>query len=197
MSAHAGQHPTNTGIDNTKLGFWTFLSSECVFFGCLLVGYLTYQNNPYTGPGREIFNIPLTTVSTFVLLMSSLAMALGVGQAHKGHGAMARTWVLVTALMGLIFLGFQAYEFTHFIGEGLTISTSPFGTAFYVLTGFHGTHVAVGVLWLLTLWFAGRKPGGLGADWALPVELAGLYWHFVDIVWIVLFTVVYLLPQAA
>lgn len=192
--AHGHEHATNTGIDNTKLGFWTFLSSECVFFGCLLVGHLVYQHNFLKGPTSEqLFNIPLTTVSTFVLLMSSLSMALAVNAAHNDRGGAARRWVLATALMGLVFLGFQAYEYSHFISEGLTIGTSPFATSFYVLTGFHGGHVAIGIFWLLTLWFYGRK-GGLGADKAMAVEMGGLYWHFVDIVWIVLFTVVYLLP---
>src|SRR5690606_6854610 len=143
------------------------------------------------GPA-DLFNIELTTVSTFVLLMSSLAMVLGVNAAQRNEGRVARRWVGVTALMGLTFLGFQAYEFTHFYHAGLSLSSSVFGTAFYTLTGFHGAHVAVGVIWLLTLLYHGRG-SGLTADKADDVEVAGLYWHFVDIVWIVLFTVVYLL----
>jgi heme/copper-type cytochrome/quinol oxidase subunit 3 len=188
------QHDTVTGIDSTKVGFWTFLSSECVFFAILLVGHLTYQHNFLEGPTSEdLFNITLTTVSTFVLLMSSLAMALAVNASHHDDAGTARRWVLVTALMGLLFLGFQVYEFSHFMSEGLMLGTSPFATSFYVLTGFHGVHVAIGVLWLLSVWFYGAK-NKLGAKNALGVELAGLYWHFVDIVWIVLFTAVYLLP---
>jgi len=123
--------------------------------------------------------------------MSSLAMVLGVNAAQRNQARQAMGWVLLTALMGLTFLSFQAYEFTHFYHAGLSLSSSLFGTAFYTLTGFHGAHVAVGVIWLLTLLFYGRR-GGLGADKADDVEVAGLYWHFVDIVWIVLFTVVYL-----
>lgn len=186
-------HATNTGIDNRKLGFWLFLSSESVFFACLIVGYLVYHGNHVDGNGpKDLFNIPLTTISTFVLLMSSLAMVLGVHAAQKGDARGAMRWVWATALMGLSFLGFQVYEFSHFMHEGLTLSSSLFGTTFYVLTGFHGAHVGVGVIWLLSLLFYGRK-GGLGADKADDVEVAGLYWHFVDIVWIVLFTVIYLL----
>jgi heme/copper-type cytochrome/quinol oxidase subunit 3 len=190
---HGDVHVTNTGIDNRKLGFWLFLSSESVFFACLIVGYLVYHGHHADGIGpKDLFNIPLTTISTFVLLMSSLAMVLGVHAAQKDDAKGAMRWTLITALMGLCFLGFQAYEFSHFVSEGLTLSSSLFGTTFYVLTGFHGTHVAVGVIWLLSLLYYGRK-GGLGADKADDVEVAGLYWHFVDIVWIVLFTVIYLL----
>lgn len=195
---HGNQHGhvTNTGIDNRKLGFWLFLSSESVFFACLIVGYLVYNGKfePGVGP-KDLFNIPLTTISTFVLLMSSLAMVLGVHAAQKDDRKGGIRWVVVTALMGLVFLGFQVYEFSHFASEGLTIASSLFGTTFYVLTGFHGAHVAVGVIWLLSLLYHGRG-GGLGADKADDVEVAGLYWHFVDVVWIVLFTVVYLLEFA-
>lgn len=195
-TVHEHVEMTNTGIDNRKLGFWLFLSSETIFFASLLVGYLVYHGQNGQGPTpKDLFNLPLTSVSTFVLLMSSLAMVLGVFSAQQGQAKAARGWVLATALMGLGFLGFQAYEFTHFYHEGLTISSSLFGTTFYVLTGFHGAHVAVGVIWLLSLLFYGRK-GGLGQDKASDVEVAGLYWHFVDIVWIVLFTVIYLLEAA-
>ncbi len=195
--AHAHEHATNTGIDNRKLGFWLFLASECVFFASLIIGYLVYKNGHGNGPSaKELFNIPLTSISTFVLLMSSLAMVLAVFYAQQGEGKKAKNWVALTALMGLGFLGFQAYEFTHFVHEGLTLGSSLFGSAFYVLTGFHGTHVLVGVIWLLSLLYHGKGPEGLGKDKALDVEIGGLYWHFVDIVWIVIFTVVYLLEAA-
>ncbi|HYG60612.1 MAG TPA: cytochrome c oxidase subunit 3 [Symbiobacteriaceae bacterium] len=194
---HGHVEITNTGIDNRKLGFWLFLSSESIFFASLLVAYLIYHGQNGGGPmPKDLFNVPLTSVSTFVLLMSSLAMVLGVWSAQQGLAKQAMRWVLATAGMGAIFLGFQAYEFSHFYHEGLSISSSLFGTTFYVLTGFHGAHVAVGVIWLVALLFHGRK-GGLGQAKASDVEVAGLYWHFVDIVWIVLFTVLYLLEFAA
>lgn len=194
--AHA-HHETNTGIDNRKLGFWLFLASECVFFAILIVSYLVYHGSVGDGPTPvDIFSIELTTISTFVLLMSSLAVVLAVHAAQQGQAQVARRWVLITALMGLVFLGFQAYEYNHFIHEGLTLRSSLFGTTFYGLTGFHGTHVLVGVIWLLTLWWYGRKDG-LGPDKAGDVEIGALYWHFVDVVWIVIFTVVYLLEFVA
>jgi heme/copper-type cytochrome/quinol oxidase subunit 3 len=192
---HEHVEVTNTGIDNRKLGFWIFLSSESIFFAILILTYLVYHGHNGNGPSpKDLFEIPLTSISTFVLLMSSLAMVLGVYSAQHGMAKQARNWVLATAAMGIVFLGFQAYEFTHFVSEGLTLSSSLFGTTFYVLTGFHGAHVAVGVLWLLSLVGWGRK--GLGEDKWTDVEVAGLYWHFVDVVWIVLFTVIYLLEQA-
>jgi heme/copper-type cytochrome/quinol oxidase subunit 3 len=195
LDLHEHAEVTNTGIDNRKLGFWLFLSSESIFFATLIVAYLVYHGQNGSGPTpHEIFNIPLTSISTFVLLMSSLAMVLGVYSAQHNMAKQARNWVLATAAMGLVFLGFQAYEFTHFVMEGLTLKSSLFGTTFFVLTGFHGTHVLVGVIWLLSLVGWGRK--GLGQDKWTDVEVAGLYWHFVDVVWIVLFTVVYLLEFA-
>lgn len=195
--AHEHAQVTNTGVDNRKLGFWLFLSSESIFFACLLVAYLIFHSTTGEGPKPlEVFNIPLTSISTFVLLMSSLAMVLGVYTAQQGQGKQARNWVLATAIMGMIFLGFQAYEFTEFVSEGLTLKSSLFGTTFFTLTGFHGAHVAVGVIWLLSLLYHGKGAEGLGQAKAADVEIAGLYWHFVDVVWIVLFTVIYLLEAA-
>lgn len=193
---HHHEEETNLGIANRKLGFWIFLSSESVFFACLIVGYLVYHGKHEAGIGpKDLFSIPLTTISTFVLLMSSLAMVLAVNSAQEGQAKRAMRWVWATAGMGLVFLGFQVYEFSHFVSQGLTLASSLFGTTFYVLTGFHGAHVAVGVIWLLSLLYHGRR-GGLSTDKALDVEVAGLYWHFVDVVWIVLFTVIYLLEFA-
>jgi heme/copper-type cytochrome/quinol oxidase subunit 3 len=191
---HEHAHATNMAITNRKLGFWLFLASECVFFASLLIGFLVYQGKTNGGPGTEIFNINLTTISTFVLLMSSLAMVLGVNAAQRGLARDAMKWVFLTAVMGQIFLGFQVYEFWHFVEDGFGLTTSPLSTAFFVLTGFHGTHVLVGVIWLFSLLYHGRR-GGLGVDKAEDVEIGGLYWHFVDVVWIVIFTVVYLLPH--
>ena len=186
-------HYTSTGLPSWKVGFWTFIGSECLFFASLISTYMVYKAASVTGPyPNEILNIPLTSVSTFVLLTSSLAMVLALNAVHKGSKAGALTWLMATAVLGMIFLGFQAYEFTHFVHEGLTIKTNIFGSSFFVLTGFHGAHVAVGVLWLLTLWVLTLR-GKIGKEDALKVEIAGMYWHFVDVVWIVIFTLVYLI----
>jgi len=190
---HAAAHHTSTGLDTRKIAFWTFIGSECLLFGALISTYLVYHGRSLSGPTpHEILNIPLTSISTFVLLMSSLAMVLALAAVSRGDRTWARVWLLSTALLGLGFLGFQAYEFITFVHEGLTLQVNLFGSTFFVLTGTHGAHVAVGVLWLLTLLVRSLQ-GKLGPEKAMNVEIAGLYWHFVDVVWIVIFTVVYLL----
>ncbi len=193
MTHAVSVHRTSTGLDSRKLAFWTFIGSECLLFGTLISTYLVYKGRSVTGPTpQEILNIPVTSVSTFDLLMSSLTMVLALAAVTRGDKVWARVWLGTTAVLGLVFLGFQAYEFTSFVHEGLTLTTNLFGSTFYVLTGFHGGHVAVGVLWLTTLLVRSLQ-GKLGPEKALNVEIAGLYWHFVDVVWIVIFTVVYLI----
>jgi cytochrome c oxidase subunit 3 len=190
---HLLEVQTSTGLNNRKVLFWIFLGSECMFFGSLISTYLVYQGRSVRGPyPAEILNIPVTSVSTFVLLTSSLAMVLALAAIQRDDIPKLRLWLAATAGCGLIFLGFQVYEFTHFVHEGLTLSRNLFGSSFFVLTGFHGTHVAVGVLWLLSLLVLAFK-GELSQADSLDVEIAGLYWHFVDIVWIAIFTLVYLL----
>ena len=140
---------------------------------------------------EEIFDIPFTSVSSFVLLMSSLTMVLAVSAITRGDQSRSRLWLTTTALLGTIFIGGQIYEFTSFYREGLGFTTNIFGSAFYTLTGFHGVHVTVGILMLLSLVGLSLR-GQLGQDKAETVEIIGLYWHFVDIIWIIIFTVVYL-----
>jgi len=190
---HAAAHYTSTGLDNKKLAFWAFIGSECLLFGSLISTYLVYKGRSVTGPTpHEILNIPVTSVSTFDLLMSSLAMVLALAAVSRGDKVWARFWLGATAFLGLVFLGFQFYEFSSFVREGLTIKTNLFGSTFFTLTGTHGAHVAVGVLLLLTLLVRSFQ-GKLGPEKAINVEVTGLYWHFVDVVWIVIFTVVYLI----
>jgi heme/copper-type cytochrome/quinol oxidase subunit 3 len=185
---------TSTGIDNAKLAIWGFLGSECLFFGSMITTYLLYRNRVVAGPmPHEIYNIPYTSVSSFVLLMSSLTMVLALAAIQRGDHRGFRVWVLATAFLGMVFIGGQVFEFTSFFDSGLKLSTSTFGSSFFMLTGFHGAHVTAGILMLLSL-FSMDVAGRLGPDGARKVELIGLYWHFVDIVWIVIFTVVYLIP---
>ncbi len=141
-----------------------------------------------------ILDIPITSTSTFVLLMSSLTMVLAVFGAQHQRLGMMKFWLLMTALLGLTFLGFQVFEFRTFGAEGLNLSTSQFGSSFFLLTGFHGTHVAVGVLILFSALAGSFRRNSLGPETGFHIEIVGLYWHFVDIVWIVLFTVIYLIP---
>ncbi len=264
---HHHDHTTSTGIPNKKLLWWAFLASDCMFFGALISAHLVYRLNPPPGNAvpTQIFDIELTSFSTFILLMSSLLMALAVNAIQKGNVKSTRTMLLGTIFFGCIFLGGQVFEFAHFVQDKkMTLSNSIFGSTFYTLTGTHGTHVAIGVLLLGMMYVRTFKPthgGSLGRNFlhllafavaagvaflffvpglleviegaslramlshdakplilgalacaalvwfartsdpavefgeknAIDVEAIGLYWHFVDIVWIIIFTAVYLL----
>jgi cytochrome o ubiquinol oxidase subunit 3 len=263
---HHYDHTTSTGIPNKKLLWWAFLASDCMFFGALISTHLVYRLNPPPGNAipTQVFNIELTSFSTFILLMSSLLMALAVNAIQRGNIKSTRLMLLGTMFFGCIFLGGQVYEFSHFVhAKKMTLSNSLFGSTFYTLTGTHGTHVAIGVLLLGMMYVRTFKPvsgngllrnfvhlacvctvmavsfiwlvpsgieavyganlGELLSHHAVPfavgtaalvatfvlggtaapvefgeknagdVEAIGLYWHFVDIVWIIIFTAVYLL----
>ena len=201
MAYASGQLPTSdvdhtyttTGLNHRKLLMWVFLSSDCLFFGALIATYMVYRGQSLVGPYPiDIIDVPITTISTFVLLCSSFAMVQALAATNRNDQKGIQLWLLATALMGAIFIGFQIYEFNLFRAEGLKIDTNLFGTTFFTLTGFHGAHVTLGIVWLLSLFIMGRK-GKLGPARALDVEIAGLYWHFVDIVWIVIFTLLYLI----
>jgi heme/copper-type cytochrome/quinol oxidase subunit 3 len=188
-------HATSTGLSNAKLGMWAFLGSECLLFGALISTFLLYRGQGTGITPVCVYDIPYTSVSSFVLLMSSLTMVLALAAIQRGDHAKLRVWLMATALLGMTFISGQVYEFTRFVQEGLTVKTNLFGTTFYILTGFHGVHVTGGILMLLSL-FAMSLDGRIPTSRAEVVELVGLYWHFVDIVWIVIFTVVYLIPTA-
>lgn len=191
---HAGGHPTSTGINSRKLLMWLFLASDCMFFGSLIATYMIYRNRSLTGPfPHELIDIPYTSVSAFVLLMSSLTMVLALAALQKNDLRGSRIWIAATALLGTIFLGGQFFEFTEFHHEGLSLQGNMFGATFFTVTGFHGAHVTIGVVWLLSLLWVSLR-GGLKQEDALDLEIAGLYWHFVDIVWIVIFVMIYLIP---
>ena len=216
MSAPAAHHYTSTGLNSRKIAIWAFIGSECMLFVSLISTYLIYKGRSRVGPFphetwvdptnghhfHAILNIPVTSASTFTLLMSSLFMVLALSAVQNKNVPKRTTsdrilgssklWLWATALAGSTFLGFQAFEFTSFVHEGLTIRTNLFGSSFFTLTGFHGAHVTAGVIWLLTLLSIDYRRG-LGPDDALNVDIAALYWHFVDVVWIAIFTLVYLI----
>jgi heme/copper-type cytochrome/quinol oxidase subunit 3 len=184
---------TTTGLNHRKLLMWVFLGSDCLFFGSLIATYMVYRGQSLVGPYPvDIIDVPVTTISTFVLLCSSFAMVQALAATNRGDQKGIQLWLLATAFMGSIFISFQIYEFNAFRAEGLKIDTNLFGSTFFTLTGFHGAHVTLGIVWLLSLFIVARK-GRLGPRTALDVEIAGLYWHFVDIVWIVIFTLLYLI----
>jgi len=190
---HTPVEETSTGLNSRKLLMWAFLGSDVMFFGAFIATYLVYRGKSLVGPyPSEVLNIPITTVSTFVLLMSSLAMVLALHYVKEGEKNKGTLWILVVVVLGAIFMGFQFVEFREFAHLGLTPRTNIFGTTFFILTGIHGAHVTIGVIWMAFLAYSSNS-GALRSDNALDLEIAGLYWHFVDIVWIVIFTVIYLI----
>jgi heme/copper-type cytochrome/quinol oxidase subunit 3 len=186
---------TNTGISNTKLGMWLFLASECLLFGGLITTYLLYRH-PMAGTGPapgDLYDIPFTSITSFVLLMSSLTMVLAVSALEEGDHFRFRLWVVATALLGSVFISGQVYEFTMFVREGMGFTTNRSSSAFFTLTGFHGVHVTLGIVMLVSMLLFSFR-GHLPKERAETAEVVGLYWHFVDVVWILIFTVVYLIP---
>jgi len=182
----------STKLPDPKLLMWVFLASDCMFFGSLIGTYLVYNGRSLVGPyPTDVFDIPLTTVSSFVLLMSSVLMVLALYFLRANDIPKFRLYTFGVCFFGAIFLGFQVFEFSHFIHEGLTLQQNLFGTTFFILTGTHGVHVTIGVLWLLSILITSYFRPMTSAD-EVYFDVAALYWHFVDIVWIVIFTVVYL-----
>ncbi|PWU18640.1 MAG: cytochrome oxidase subunit III [Candidatus Rokuibacteriota bacterium] len=174
---------------------WIFLGSDCMFFGSLIGTYLSYKGKSLAGPmPREVFDIPLTSYSAALLLASSLFMVLALAALQQNRIKAAAGWLFATAAAGAHFVLNQVYEFTTFVlHHGLTLSTNLFGSSFFVLTGFHGAHVSGGVIWLMILVVLALRRRLDAGDYT-KVEIAGLYWHFVDIVWVAIFTIVYLIP---
>ena len=200
MSVHAEvheEHHSSTGLDSRKLAMWAFLGSETMFFGSLiLVMLINKQNTLGLDPahyGQGVLDLFLTSITTFVLLTSSLAMVLALAAFRNRSLRWGRFWLVVVAVLGLIFLGGQVLEFSTFVNEGLTPSTNLFGASFFMLVGFHGAHVAIGVLWLLAAIVYSFRGRYQTPDQTWGIEMTGLYWHFVDLVWVAIFTLIYLI----
>jgi cytochrome c oxidase subunit III len=181
------------GVDNRKLGVWVWLGSEAVFFSALIVVYIVMRGKSITGPfPHEALNVGLTAANTFVLICSSLTMVMALSAIQGGNQRGLWRWLVATMALGLAFLGGQAFEFTSLGQQGLSLSRNVFGGTFFTLTGFHGAHVLVGVIWIGFVVMRSLR-GGYTKSSHMMVELTGLYWHFVDLVWIIIFTLVYLI----
>ncbi|MBX6394315.1 MAG: cytochrome (ubi)quinol oxidase subunit III [Alicyclobacillaceae bacterium] len=178
---------------NKVLGFWVFLGGECALFASLFATYLTLRGQTLNGPtAQELFHLPLIGLATVLLLTSSLTGVLGINAMHRGNQRSLLRWLGITVLLGLAFLAVQVDEFITYAKEGFTFSTSAFSSAFFALVGFHGGHVAFGVVWISVLMLQIAK-SGITARKAAKVFISSLYWHFVDVVWVFIFTVVYLM----
>ncbi len=177
-----------------KLMMWIFIVSDALLFAGLLTGYGVVRLVNGTWPDQsEVFNLQFIALMTFILISSSATMAIAVAAAKHGDHRMVTFGLLLTIIGGFSFLGCQAYEWTELIHEGATLYANPwgvplFGASFFVITGFHGTHVLTGVIVLLVVLFRSLR----GLTTAEGVEIAGLYWHFVDLVWVFVFTLFYL-----
>lgn len=178
---------------NKILGFWLFLGGETVLFGSLFATFIALRDQVNGGPtSQQLFDMPLVALATFILLTSSLTSVFSVLAMHKKNLKQMQAWLTVTVLLGICFLGLEIYEFMHYVHEGHKISSSAFGSAFYTLVGFHGGHVLFGVLWISILQMQAVKKG-LTVVTAPKFYVASLYWHFIDVVWVFIFTVVYLM----
>jgi len=180
------------GVDHRKVGMWLFIASEVMFFGGLIATYLHYK---YTlgFPEASRLDIVAVGVNTTILLTSSLAVVMALSSIRAGRSGRMSVFLLLTILLGATFLTGQALEFSHLYGEGVTLTGSVFGSSFFALTGFHGLHVLAGVVWAIVVLVRGLRRA-FSAERNMGVEVFGLYWHFVDIVWIMLFTLIYLIP---
>ncbi|NES66943.1 MAG: heme-copper oxidase subunit III [Okeania sp. SIO2D1] len=190
-SAEAGHHEEHQ--DLRVFGLITFLASESLMFGGLFAAYLIYRANAGVWPPEETeVELLLPTINTIILVSSSFVIHKGDTAIKKNDLSGMRLWYIVTAAMGIIFLGGQVYEYMT-LGYGLT--TNVFSNCFYVMTGFHGLHVFVGVLLILGVLWRSRRAGHYNEGKHVGIEMAEIYWHFVDIIWIVLFTLLYILTQ--
>lgn len=187
--AHA---ETSTGLDHRKLVMWIFIASETIFFAALMATYLVYRGHTPHEQGLGLLDLNVASANTFILLASSLTMVTALQAIESGKRTRMIVLLILTALLGALFLGGQAYEYSALLREGISIDTNLFGATFFTLTGFHGAHVLVGVIWITMLVIRTLR-GGVNPDNHLAVELGGLYWHFVDLVWVVLFTIIYLI----
>lgn len=180
---------------NKVLGFWMFLGGETVLFGSLFATYITLRNQVADGiPAHELFKLEMVAWMTFILLTSSLTSVLATIALHRHNHKGVLGWLAVTVALGLVFLGLEIYEFYEYNHLGHTFSTSAFSTSFYTLVGFHGAHVLFGIVWITLLILQGLRKG-LTVVTAPKYYVAGLYWHFIDVVWVFIFTVVYLMGK--
>lgn len=188
-------HGTETPVVAAKFAMWCFLGTEVVIFGALIgrvLGIWIADPEAHTILTEPLPSLLLVSVNTFILLVSSLFVVLGLDSIQQGNRSGLITWFALTALLGAAFLGIQAYEYNKLVHEGLTISSSQFGSAFFLLTGNHGLHVLIGVIWCVVV-ILNAVRGTYSAQTHMGVEIFGLYWHFVDVVWIIIFTLVYLI----
>lgn len=196
MTHTAGVHQESheeAANDRVMFGFWVYLMTDLLMFAVLFAVYAVLRGNTMGGhSGRELFSLPLALTETLLLLTSSFTVGIGMIAARRGNTRQVLTWFGITFLLGLTFLGIELYEFAELIHEGYTLQTNAFLSSFFVLVGTHGLHIISGLLWMaITLIYVVKR--GLNKHMVRKLALLSLFWHFLDIVWIFIFTVVYLM----
>lgn len=187
---HAHHHDTESTI---VYGFWLYIMSDCILFATLFAAYIVLQGNTFGGPGpKELFSMPLVLVETFILLTSSFTYGIALLSAFKRHMKTVMIFLGLTFILGLSFVAIEITEFTHFYLEGHTWQKSAFLSAYFTLVGTHGLHVTIGLIWMAALMIQLRRHGLIRMTQRKLTAL-GLFWHFLDIVWIFIFTIVYLM----
>lgn len=192
MVGHSSISHVEAANDRVMFGFWVYLMTDLLMFAVLFAVYAVLHNNTLGGPtGRDLFSLPLALGETLILLTSSFACGIGMIAAHRGNKSQVLGWFGVTFVLGLLFLGLEMREFSALIREGHTISSNAFFSAFFTLVGTHGVHIFSGLLWMaITLIYVTKR--GLSANMVRKLALLSMFWHFLDIVWIFIFTIVYL-----
>jgi cytochrome o ubiquinol oxidase subunit III len=201
MSHHTSNHAIpaehHAAVDDrTTFGFWAYIMTDLVLFATLFATYAVLHNNTYGGPGAgELFSMPFVLTETMILLFSSFTVGLAMLAIHRNKKTQALVWFALTFLLGLAFLGMEIYEFRHLVHEGHSWRASGFLSAFFTLVGTHGLHIATGLLWMGVMMFKLAKHGAT-QNTLRRLSLLSLFWHFLDIVWIFIFTFVYLMGAA-
>jgi heme/copper-type cytochrome/quinol oxidase subunit 3 len=188
-------HGSETPMVAAKFAMWCFLGTEVIIFGALIGNVLNvwvHDPEAHRLLTEPLSSLLLVSLNTFILLVSSLCVVLGLDSMQHGKRIGLALWMAATAILGAAFVGIQAFEFTKLVSEGVVFGSSQFASAFYLLTGNHGLHVIIGVIWSVFILVRALR-GGYTQNENLGVEIFGLYWHFVDVVWIVIFTLVYLI----
>ncbi|HEX7259878.1 MAG TPA: cytochrome o ubiquinol oxidase subunit III [Candidatus Saccharimonadia bacterium] len=177
----------------TLFGFWIYLMTDCILFASLFATYAVLHNNTFGGPsGQELFSLPFVLSETIILLVSSFTCGLGLLAAHRGEKHQVIGWFIITFLLGSAFLALELTEFTHLVNEGYSWQRSGFLSAFFTLVGTHGLHIATGLFWIVVMMIRVAKTG-LTVVNKRRLTVLSLFWHFLDIVWIFIFTIVYLM----
>ena len=177
-----------------RLGFWIFLTAEVSLFGTLFATLLTLQHGgDYGGKmTTEMFELPLVLIMTFALLISSYTCGISIYYMRQEKAKLMTIWMIITLLFGLVFVGFEIYEFAHYVSEGVNLTIGSYWSSFFILLGTHGAHVSLGIVWITCLLIQVAMRG-LNKDNAPKLFIVSLYWHFLDVVWIFIFTAVYMI----